>query len=970
MSDAALDPSASDSAIKQWLRQRWRWLAALVALILIYALLGFLWAPRLIASYATQYVHDQLHRQLALGAVHFNPFTLNLRIDAARLTESTGAPIVGVKQLIVNAELSSLFTGSYNFSLVQVDAPTIHAIVNKAGAFNLSFSDATQPKAKADTPPAALPAIRIDDFRLSGGELHLQDNSRPTPFTTELKPIVFTLKNFSTEPRYGNAFHFKASSEDAETFDWQGNFSIQPFASQGKLSVGNLKSATVQSYLQDALPLRLLGGSVSLNGDYQVTFNDSLDAQLQLTKIALADLQVAPKSGDQPAWITASAITVSDLNLSWLKRSVAVQSLAIDNARVDVWLDAQRNLNLLELLGPSSPPSDKPWTVSVNDIAVNNTSVSMEDRAVMPAAKWVLQPLSVQVKNLSTQPGSSINLDLAANINEQAKLSATGTVNLDSLSSAIKMQLDNFALKDLQAYAAAATDMTINAGLLSATGDVSYLGKSDGKQTSKQPLMKFVGDVTVKDLATTDSVENKDFIKWQSVQFAKVNMSMAPAALEIKEITAYQPYGKLTINSDGSTNIQHVLRIKPKPKDAPEAHAAAATKPANTGTVMRTRIAKVIIKDGSASFTDDTVKPTFATGIEQLNGEVTGLSSANDSRAQLMLNGSVDNYAPVSIMGAANFLAAQTYSDIAMNFRNMELTTFNPYSGKFAGYSIAKGKLATELRYQIENRKLNAQHHIVIDQLEFGAATDSKDAVPLPIKLAAALLKDRNGVIDLNLPVSGSLDDPSFKVGPIIWKAFVGLLTKIVTAPFAALGALFGGDSEQLSYVDFAPGSAMLMNTETIKLTTLAKAMVERPQLKLNIPLTVITDADAAALNEASFKDAVAGVLPNAGSATPQQRLAALITLHQRKLNSAPAFPATEAGADVTSARIAYLESILKPQFAITAADRDALTRARANAVQAALLTNPELSAERIYLTARSNEAQSPGVARMELKLE
>jgi len=146
--------------------------------------------------------------------------------------------------------------------------------------------------------------------------------------------------------------------------------------------------------------------------------------------------------------------------------------------------------------------------------------------------------------------------------------------------------------------------------------------------------------------------------------------------------------------------------------------------------------------------------------------------------------------------------------------------------------------------------------------------------------------------------------------------------------------------------------------------------MVERPQLKLNVPLTVVTDADASAMNEATFNRAVNAVLPNA-SATPHQRLAALTKLYQHRLGNPPTFPTTNESTDVTASRIAYLEAQLKPQYAIGAADRDALTRARADAVQAALLANTELAPERVYLTARSNEVESPaGAVRMELKLE
>src|SRR5262249_42265762 len=160
------------------------------------------------------------------------------------------------------------------------------------------------------------------------------------------------------------------------------------------------------------------------------------------------------------------------------------------------------------------------------------------------------------------------------------------------------------------------------------------------------------------------------------------------------------------------------------------------------------------------------------------------LSSDPNSRAQVKLTGSVDQFSPVDISGTLNLLSTALYTDIGLSFRNMELTTFNPYSGKYAGYDIAKGKLTTELHYKVENRKLDAQHHVVLDQLEFGGATNSKDAVPLPVRLAVALLKDRNGVIDLNLPVGGSLDDPQFRLGPIIWKVVLNTLEKIVTAPF------------------------------------------------------------------------------------------------------------------------------------------------------------------------------------------
>lgn len=947
-----------------------RLLIAAFLLLLAYTLLGFLWVPQFLSNQAVAYVSQNLHRTLTLETVQFNPFTLALQITNARLAEPNGDRIVRIDYLMANAELNSLFTGTYHFSSVQLTGPRINVIVDAQGKLNLDFGQPDQPK-QASTAP--LPAIRIDDLRLRNGAVHVEDHTRATPFSTDFAPIQFTLQDFRTQPNHDNAYRFVATSEAHETLDWQGEFTVQPLGSRGTMKLGNLQATTLQSYLQDALPFRLLNGAMDVQGNYELTLGDSTEVKLSLPHIDVNNVQVAPKqsgtSSNEP-WVTLGKLQLNDTRLSLQQRSVTIEQIRIDDALLNSWFDAHYNLNLLSLLGPNEP-SEHPWTSTVKQIELANARVLVEDRSLSPAARFELFPIQLTVQNFSTAPHSSINLQTQLRINSAADFSANGIVDLDTQKTQLQLHLAQFPLKAVQAYADTSTDVTINGGAISADGAILYRGNTK----DKSPAVQFKGNVEVANLATQDKVDGKDFINWQSLRLEQLNYSMSPDVFEVARIVARKPYGRVIIDRDGSTNIQHVLRIKPAEKKAAAQTEVAANKSGKKKSTvapgMRTRINEILIEDGSADFTDNTVQPIFSTGMQRLNGNITGLSSANDSRAKVKLDGSVDSYAPVSISGEANFLAADTYSDIALKFSNMELTTFNPYSGKFAGYSIAKGKLTTDMRYQIRDRKLDAQHHIVIDQLEFGAATDSKDAVPLPIKLVVALLKDRNGVIDLELPVSGSIDDPSFKIGPIVWKAVIGLFTKIVTAPFAALGRLFGG-GEELAYVDFVPGSAVLNATELDKLNKLAKGMAERPQLKLNVPLTVVTDADAAALNDTAFKQAVNEVLPNAATATPAQRLAALTTLYQRKTNAAPAWPApSDPASDATLSRIAYLESQLKPLYAISAADRDALTRARADAVQAALLTNTELTPERVFLTAISNDVKSPeGVVRMELKLE
>jgi hypothetical protein len=263
-----------------------------------------------------------------------------------------------------------------------------------------------------------------------------------------------------------------------------------------------------------------------------------------------------------------------------------------------------------------------------------------------------------------------------------------------------------------------------------------------------------------------------------------------------------------------------------------------------------------------------------------LEGTIKGLSSKQGTRAQVDLRGNVDRYAPALINGELNLLSASAYSDMKLDFRNIELTSITPYSGYFAGYQIRKGKLAVELTYRIKDRKLDAGHHVVVDQLELGDKVDSPEATTLPVRLAIALLKDRNGVIDLNLPVTGSLDDPKFRLGPLIWKVFVNLIVKVATAPFSFIGSLFGGNDTQVNQIVFAPGSAVLPETDAQRLAALVKGMVDRPALQLEVPAANSADVDRAALllahadqKDATVSDAELAELGRARAAAIQDAL-------------------------------------------------------------------------------------------------
>jgi Domain of Unknown Function (DUF748) len=976
------------------LRRRWRWLAGLAFAFTSYTLAGFFLVPWLAKSYIESYVREDLKRQIAIGELTFNPFTFASDVRNFSLSEADGGPIASFDLLRINFQLSSIYNRAWTFAEVRLDAPQLRVLVAADGSLNLAklVPPSTEPE---PAEPAGVPALRIGTLAVHAGRVAFDDQTRGRPFNATLTPIEFTLTDFRTDPDFQNVYQFAASTLAGERLTWSGQFSVQPLGSAGKFAINALKAATITGYLQDALPFDVPSGSVDLEGEYVATVAANFDIVIRLPTVKLSEFGIAPRGVDgAPTWITLPAVQIANTTFSLAERKLAIGTIDVENAKVDVAREADGQINLMRLAGAPQPavaaPAAQPaasanaspsFDVSVATIKVSGATVAVEDRTVQPAVAFNVTPITATISGYSMAPNTTLKVDFSAGIGA-GRVAAQGEVRMEPLNASLALNVTDFELPPLQPYIASATAMRLTSGRVSTTSKLIIAATPERGQSPLQ----FSGDVTIAALATIAA--NQDFIKWDQLRLTGIDYRQGPDRLNIARVEATRPYGRVVITAEQTLNVATVLTT-PARSLAPARPAQPAPARAQQQQSMPMQIGTVVITDGTANFSDFSIQPNFSAQIMALGGTVTGLSSAANSRAQVKLNGNVDQYAPVDITGTVNLLSAAVYTDLALNFRNMELTSFNPYSGKYAGYNISKGKLTTELKYKVDNRKLDAQHHVVLDQLEFGAATNSKDAVPLPVRLAVALLKDRDGVIDLNLPVSGSLDDPQFRVGPIIWQAFVGLLTKIVTAPFALIGSLFGG-GEDLQYVEFSAGSSMLAPAQAERLTTLAKGLAERPQLRLDIPLQTLTPADDTALAEATYDEMVEPMLAAIPAGAPdaaQRRLTALAAVYQQQTGALPAYPVaatapmdamTAMGAmppppdpAVLESNIAFVEKALRERITVTQAARDTLARARADAVQAAVLTNTQVDPQRVFRSERTSGAgDMGGNARMELKLE
>jgi uncharacterized protein involved in outer membrane biogenesis len=986
-----MDGSASE-AVSLALR-RWRVpLIVLLVLLALYAAVGFWLVPRLIRSHIEQYVSRDLKRHISIGEVRFNPFSLAVEIQALSLTEADGTPLVRFRLLRVEAAaLRSLVYRAYTLSEVRLEQPDIRVRIGADGALNLSR---LKPPAAAGPPakPGPLPAVRIGSLAVVDGTVGFEDLSRGQPFTTTLRPIEFTLHDFRTAPKFENAYQFAAESLAGEKLNWSGEFAVQPLGSSGKFAVTGLKASTVAAYLQDALPFELPSGSLSLSGEYRITLTGGVGLTLELPKLALRDIGIAPRGGDDPPWISVPQLDVLGTQVALADRRVTVDRVNVDGVRAQLWREADGSINLQRLFSaraattaPAPAAAAQPaapggsWTVSVGTIALTNTQVAAEDRSTKPAVELPISALSLNITGFSTQSDAQMAFTASTTLGNSGQLSTTGNLQLQPLIADAQLELTALDLTAFQPYVLQYTLLQVGSGQLSVKGRVRYAANPP----RGTPAAQFQGGAALANLATTDLAMRQDLVKWQLLQVSGIDYRHTPDRLNIANISAHAPYARVIIGADGRMNVKTIMST-PTPSAPPPAPTPAAVKAVAAQAPMPIRIDLVSIDQGTANFTDQTLQPDFSSSMTALAGTVTGLSSDPATRAEVKITGSVDTYAPVEISGQVNPLAPALYCDLTLSFHNIDLTTFNPYSGKFAGYNIVKGKLSTDMHYKIDKRRLDATHHIVIDQLEFGAATDSKQAVSLPIKLAVALLKDRNGVIDIPVPISGSLDDPDFHIAPVVWQALRHLLEKVVLAPFTALASIFGGGhgGEELSYVDFGAGSAALTDAQAQKITTLAKALVERPQLKLDIPLLTETSTDDAAIARAELDQTLAKLPAAPVSADPaaaqRQRTAALTSLYTQQLGAAPVFapelagpPGKSAPPELLAGRISFLEAALLPHYAPNAQQRADLGQARAKAVQAAVLANTDIAPERVFLSNRAPTATSPpGSVRMELQLQ
>jgi hypothetical protein len=365
----------------------------------------------------------------------------------------------------------------------------------------------------------------------------------------------------------------------------------------------------------------------------------------------------------------------------------------------------------------------------------------------------------------------------------------------------------------------------------------------------------------VEKFALVDGTHSEELAGFQSLALRGLRAATAPElSLALDEVNIAAPYARVVVNADKSINLARVARLPTPPAAGATPAPAPAPAPSPAGpaiTSPKIDVAKVVITGGDYRFTDRSIEPHVSMAIAEFTGTVAGLSSANLAKADLDLKAVVNGAGPVAITGKVDPLGTKPSFDLKFDFKNFDLVPLSPYSGKFAGYELARGKLMLDVKFLMDGKKIDAANVLTLSQFTFGGKVASPDATALPVRLGVALLKDLEGKIVIDVPVQGSTDDPSFGIGRAVWRVIGNLLTKAAVSPFSLLGAMFGGGGEELAFQEFAPGTDGLIEAERRKLETMVKALINRPGLNLDLQGSYDVEADTFALKRVKLANTV-----------------------------------------------------------------------------------------------------------------
>jgi hypothetical protein len=810
--------------------------------------------------------------------------------------DQSKAPFFAAHAVHVAAATLEPLKSAYHFDDIRIDAPSANLARDKDGVLSVEkmFAPAPAPaseaKAAASEPAASAPVaasgagatektaapldLSIKRFALNDGTVNVRDNAASRPVDAGLLKLAVTLTDFSTLDKAPAHYTLNTDFRDGGgSLGVTGAVSLVEKTASAKLDMKSLRLPLLQPYLDTATAAQVVDGALSTTANIDANWSKSpvavmvTDTQLDLQSlklaardskapvISLAQGRVAIKQVDvaarmaEIASVDATGLAVDAQRLK--NGSINLASLAAAHAAGTTERTAIHAVRKAQAEGPA-------WHYKIGELNLKDATVNFTDNTTPQPVKLNITPLQLKVQQISDDLSRPLPVDLQATLNRKGTLGVKGDVTATPLKVAVKVNANRLDAAALEPYFGSKLNAVIASALLNANGDLAL-------NQAKSLKASYRGDMALVDVRMLDKATSDPFAGWGSLALSnlKADYDEQGTVVDAARVTFTKFYGRVLLDAQGKLNLKDVVAhesgaaqsltrdksgSEPVPltpqaastvaaAPAPAASAVPATVTAATPpqSPVKLHFGQLVLQQGRVTYTDNFIKPNYTANLVGIQGTVGAFGTQSTTPAPVDVTAKLAANGPLSIRGTVNPLIAKPALDLTASAHDIELTNLTPYSAKYAGYPITKGKLNVDLHYKLDNDQLNADNHLFIDQLTFGDHVENDTATKLPVRLAISLLKNSRGEIDVNLPVSGSLSNPEFSIGGLIWHAVLNLLQKAVTAPFSLIANAFGGKGEELGYVEFDPGSAKLTDADNQKLDTIVKVLADKPSIKMDL---------------------------------------------------------------------------------------------------------------------------------------
>ncbi len=800
-----------------------------------------------------------------------------------------GSPLLAWEALSLVLADSRPLARQVHVEQMALQAPHLHVSRGAHGALNLSELLPPATKAAGDkSPEQPAPAwdLKLDRFELTAGTLHWRDAAVSPAWATTVEAV--TLSTGAV------AWPATTLTPVEATGRWLGatlgvKGEVSPTQADLALNWRDLALRGAAPYVDQVVTQPVTGRST---GDARLQWGAAAPEaplvqpvlQLQLQDVLLQDLAFGPAA--RPAVALRELrlqngsvdLNTHSVDLGQLNLTRPVVNVARDAAGRWMWADWLRPAIGEQVRSEAAPahPPEEPWRLGWQALRVNEGAGRLDDAATPSPVALRWSALQVHLGAWRSDVVADAPFSVAARLAVDGQAVAPGTLALDgriglrpaNATSAMsgklvaRTKLSRLPVHALSPYLADRLNLTLRQADTSWQGDLALTQDATGLGVTA------TGDVTVDDLRAVDANDGSPLLDWKALQLRGLELALAPGQglkLRVAETALSDYFARIDIDPSGRVNLQNLLRATPPDAAAPP----LASAPPTTTAPAQLSFGPIALVNGNIAFSDRFVRPNYSARLSQVTGGLGAFSNqgaAGAAPAKVSLRGQVEGTGSLDIEGLLNPLTTPPVLDIVGKVRELELPPLSTYSLKYTGYGIERGQLSVDVRYQVgADGQLNASNRLTLNRLVFGDRAPDSQAPNLPVKLAVALLADRQGVIDINLPISGSLNDPEFRLGPIIGRLILGLIGKAVTAPFALLGNLLGGPEAQTGRIDFVPGTDRMTEGAASAMSAIVKALNDRPGLQLTLVGHADVSGERTAYQRERLQEAVRAVKRSQG---------------------------------------------------------------------------------------------------------